>query len=283
MGKLILVLLLSFSAVFANIGTILVTKGKVEVKRVNEILLVTNGMKLFQKDEIVTQAKARVQIMLKDETIITIGPKSSFSFEEYSFDGTDKSKLTLRANRGFFRSVTGRIGKVAPERFKVKTASATIGIRGTDFSGDISVDREQFKCYSGGITVAYEGGLKEIDAGMMMEISSQKIEVKKISSQDKTSLDADVKKKTTKETKDKKTSAKVVKDTPVKVLTPDISNEVVEEKIESQDIVEDVLDVGKLTTEIYIVEELAVDVVKEDPIVEPFEITPSSEDRQILY
>lgn len=179
MGKLLLILLISVSA-WANIGTIMTIKGKAELNRSSKVLKAANGMKLLKGDELVTRSRSRVQVMLNDDTIVTVGANSSFKFENFNYDGTEKSEVSMRAKRGFFRSVTGKIGKVAPERFKVKTASATIGIRGTDFSGDIGINREFIKCYSGTIFVEYEGGLEDIEAGMMIELRDGTVHIKEI-------------------------------------------------------------------------------------------------------
>ena len=167
--KIFLFLIISLS-LWANIGNILALKGSVAVKRAGNTLDAKNGMELLKGDSIITQKRSRVQVMLKDDTVITIGASSSFSFEEYALDGKN-SKVTMRANRGFFRSVTGKIGKLAPERFKVKTSSATIGIRGTDFSGDILSGREIFKCYQGAIFIKFDGNTHDVVAGKMLELS----------------------------------------------------------------------------------------------------------------
>jgi len=175
--KIFLLLMLTLS-LWANMGNIMAMKGSADVKRGTTTLSATNGMELERGDTLITASKSRLQIMLQDETVITIGANSEFSFEEYLYDESKNSKLTMRAKRGFFRSVTGRIGKVAPERFKVKTASATIGIRGTDFSGDISEHSELFKCYQGEIYIEFEGNTRTLDAGMMAEIFKGKIDIK---------------------------------------------------------------------------------------------------------
>jgi len=176
--KIFLLLLMSLS-LWANIGNVMAIKGSADIERGGSTLNAANGMALEEGDTILTSTKSRVQVMLKDATVITIGASSSFSFVEYFYDESKKSKLTMRANRGFFRSVTGQIGKLAPERFKVKTVSATIGIRGTDFSGEIFGDREVFKCYEGAIFIEFDGNLQDLDAGMMAEILKDRYEVKK--------------------------------------------------------------------------------------------------------
>ena len=176
--KIFLLLLLKLS-LLASIGNIMAIKGSANIERGSQKIEATNGMELEKGDSILTMKKSRVQVMLKDETVVTIGASSSFSFLEYFYDESQKSKLTMQANRGFFRSVTGRIGKLAPERFKVKTASATIGIRGTDFSGNISANREVFKCYEGMIYVEFKGGSRDVSAGMMAEIFKGKLGVRR--------------------------------------------------------------------------------------------------------
>ncbi len=175
--KFLLLMVISLT-LWANIGNVMAIKGSADINRDSQRINATNGMVLLKGDEVLTSDKSRVQVMLKDSTIITIGASSSFSFEEFKFDGTQDSAISMRANRGFFRSVTGKIGKLAPERFKVKTASATIGIRGTDFSGEIFEGREVFKCYKGAIFIEFAGELNDIDAGMMMEILQNKFEIK---------------------------------------------------------------------------------------------------------
>ena len=179
--KIVILMLAMSLSLLANIGNVLALKGSADIQRSSGPLNVVVGMVLQEGDEIITSKKSRVQVMLKDETVITIGASSSFSFEEFTFDGSKNSKITMRANRGFFRSVTGKIAKVAPERFKVRTASATIGIRGTDFSGNIFGDREVFRCYKGAIFIEFDGGLHDIDAGMMMQILQDKYQIHEFS------------------------------------------------------------------------------------------------------
>jgi len=125
---------------------------------------------LLKGDKIITQNKTKVQIILNDDTTITIGSNSSFAFLDYTFDGTKNSSVSMKSTRGFFRSVTGQIGKLAPERFKVQTNLATIGIRGTDFSAQINENKALYRCYSGEIKVAFNGKERSIIEGEMLHL-----------------------------------------------------------------------------------------------------------------
>ncbi len=182
--KSILTVLLLTVTTFANIGTIMAISGNADIKRDAKMIHATNGMDIQEGDEIITQLKTKVQVMLNDDTAITIGPKSSFSFLEYTYDKSKNSRLSMKATRGFFRSVTGKIGKLAPERFKVKTNLATIGVRGTDFSALLRDTNAFYKCHSGEITVAFEDKIKAVSAGEQLQLSVEGGSIKQKRSKD---------------------------------------------------------------------------------------------------
>jgi len=177
MKKIFLILLLTATA-FANIGTVMAVNGQAQVKRAKKMLYVKNGMTLLKGDEIITKTKTKVQVILNDDTAITIGPNSSFHFIDYMFDGSKKSKISMQATRGFFRSVTGKIGKIAPERFKVKTNLATIGIRGTDFSVQLEKNKASYLCNSGEIKVSFNNKVRNILAGDMLRLHLDGLTIK---------------------------------------------------------------------------------------------------------
>ena len=184
MTKLILAIIMSAYS-FGNIGTIMALKGKAKIKRAIS-LKAKMGMKLLEGDVIMTSSLSKMQVILLDDTVITIGANSSFGFKEFKFDGTKNSKVTLNVNKGYFRTITGRAGKIAPDRFRVKTLNATIGVRGTDFGGYITKEKEIIQCYSGSIWVKLDkGGVKDVLSNMLIEINDHQVSVKKISSTNK--------------------------------------------------------------------------------------------------
>jgi hypothetical protein len=167
--KYIIFILLLSSHIFASIGHIMALKGTAIIERNNQKITATSGINIEEGDTVVTAKNTRTQIMLTDETVITIGSNSSFEFSKYFYDGTKKSNLSMKSSRGFFRSLTGHIGKLAPERFKIKTSSATIGIRGTDFSALQRNGIERFACYYGKIYVRFGNQTRNLKAGERFE------------------------------------------------------------------------------------------------------------------
>ena len=67
--------------------------------------------------------------------------------------------------KGVFRAITGKIAKLSPDKFKLKTRTVTIGIRGTIFSGDVQKKREEFFCEKGSIYVSSQGVSQDIAKG----------------------------------------------------------------------------------------------------------------------
>jgi len=87
----------------------------------------------------VETANGRMGITFIDETQIRLTENSRVLIDEFVFDpNPDKSKMALTFAKGTARFVTGKLNKVKKKNIKIRTNSATIGIRGTDFT--ITVD-----------------------------------------------------------------------------------------------------------------------------------------------
>ena len=105
------------------------------------------GSALYQGDTIRTASRSFAVLAFRDEGRVTVTPNSEFKIEEYRFkrDKPAESSSVMRLVRGGLRAVTGLIGRSRPNSYRVRTAVATIGIRGTGF--DLLCQDE---CVSGG-------------------------------------------------------------------------------------------------------------------------------------
>jgi len=175
-------LLLLSSFLWSGIGNVGALQGNVNMIRDIQTLKVKSGMELEVEDKVITKEKSRLQAILKDNTVVTIGPNSIFVFEAYKFGSKDDSHAEMRMERGFFRSITGQIGKLAPKRFNIKTVSTTIGIRGTDFSANVSDNKEIITCHKGSISVTVEKKIYVVDEGEQLILVKKS--VKKSNSDD---------------------------------------------------------------------------------------------------
>jgi hypothetical protein len=124
---------------YVQAGIVKVVSGNVQVLRRDQPSAARVGDRVFSGDRVVTAEGAAVGITLRDDTLLSLGPKSNFLLEQYSFDASSgEGNVAVRVVKGTLRYVTGLIGKHAPERQQVATPTATIGIRGTDFIVEVA-------------------------------------------------------------------------------------------------------------------------------------------------
>lgn len=117
-----------------TIGTIKTLKGEVIVTRGSATLPTTAGMRLMAADKVVTGASSSVGIAMQDSTLISLGAKSATQLNEFRYDPvTRDGNMLVSVLKGSLRFVTGLLGKHNPKAVGIRTPTATIGIRGTDF------------------------------------------------------------------------------------------------------------------------------------------------------
>jgi hypothetical protein len=90
---------------------------------------------LFEGDTVDTGTDGIAVLAFRDETRITLQPNTQFKIERHRYAEAEPAQDSslFRLIKGSLRTLTGLIGKRAPERMKLATPVATIGIRGTGF------------------------------------------------------------------------------------------------------------------------------------------------------
>ena len=97
---------------------------------------VASGEPIFLGDRVTTGAEGRLQIMLLDQTVFTIGPKAVIVIDEFVYDpNTSQGKVAASVLKGTFRFVTGKVSKRDPSKMVVKLPVGSIGVRGTSVAG----------------------------------------------------------------------------------------------------------------------------------------------------
>ena len=93
-------------------------------------------MPIYQGDSIETGPGAYVLLVFRDNARITLNASSQFSLVRYGYDlkpQAEPPSMFVELIKGGLRFATGLVGKVNPRLVKVKTATSTVGIRGTVF------------------------------------------------------------------------------------------------------------------------------------------------------
>ncbi|KJU82137.1 secreted protein containing FecR protein domain protein [Candidatus Magnetobacterium bavaricum] len=121
-----------------TIGSIKTIGGKASVIRGENVISAIVGTKVFKNDTLETGDDGAVGVILRDDTRLSLGPKSKIVFDDFVFSPNDhKYALVTRMTKGTATCVTGMIGKLSPKSVRFETPLATLGIRGTKFAVQI--------------------------------------------------------------------------------------------------------------------------------------------------
>ena len=136
MRKWILVAALAaaFPVAAADVGLVKVAKGNVQIQRGAVKMPATVGAGVQASDVIVTGADGSVGITFTDNSLVSVGPGSVFALDKYSFDTTThQGEFEGNLRQGRLAAISGKMVKQSPESMKIRTPSAIMGVRGTEF------------------------------------------------------------------------------------------------------------------------------------------------------
>ena len=137
MRVLLLALLLTLTdPSWAGIGTVSETKGTAcEVERNKKKMSGVKGAEIESMDTYTTGACVS-NITFKDDTKVKVTENSRLLIDDFVFDPkkSDAGKLALKVGMGTVRYASGQIAKNNPQQVNIKTPTATVAVRGTDFT-----------------------------------------------------------------------------------------------------------------------------------------------------
>jgi hypothetical protein len=137
MRVLLLALLLTVaSPSWAGIGTVSENKGTAcEVERNKKKMSGVKGAEIESMDTYTTGACVS-NITFKDDTKVKVTENSRLLIDDFVFDPnkSDAGKLAIRVGMGTVRYASGQIAKNNPQQVNIKTPTATVAVRGTDFT-----------------------------------------------------------------------------------------------------------------------------------------------------
>ena len=132
-------LLLVSSFVLAdNVGDITEHSGSAGITRQGDSFQTTLGLGVEMLDNIVT-ANGRIKMTFVDDTVLRLTEHTEVIIDEYYYDPNQKESARMAMNfvTGTARFATGSLGLVPKENIVIRTPTAVIGIRGTDFTTSV--------------------------------------------------------------------------------------------------------------------------------------------------
>ena len=111
------------------------SSGDATVTRGEKTLPAVPGLTLLVGDTLGTGRDGSLGVILRDDSSLSIGPSSRLVLRSFLFSPSEgQFDLVARITQGTMAYLSGLIGKLAPEKARFETPTATIGIRGTRFA-----------------------------------------------------------------------------------------------------------------------------------------------------
>lgn len=134
---LLAMLCLAWSAATWADGRITHLSGPVSIlKSDGKTVPATVGARVLSSETVITGEKGYLRMEMTDGAEMVLRPNSQLKIEEYRFDPAKPAddKSSFRMLKGGLRTITGLVGKRDnKDAYEMKTATATIGIRGTQY------------------------------------------------------------------------------------------------------------------------------------------------------
>ena len=121
----------------SRVGTVKHAEGAILMGRTPAQQAPRPGDGVRESERLSTGPDGAASILLKDGTVLTMGPNTTMDLSRFNFDSTtQKGHFVLDLLKGSVRVVTGLLARVNPDLFKVQTPTSVVGVRGTDFIVD---------------------------------------------------------------------------------------------------------------------------------------------------
>jgi hypothetical protein len=175
------ILFLSISQTsLAAVGKVTEQTGPTEIVRNKKSIPSSLNSGVEMNDTIVT-AKAKAKLTFEDNTTVNITEQSKLVIDDFVYDPKKGSgKIAMKVVLGTARYASGQIAKNNPQQVNVQTPTATVAVRGTDFS--MTVDElgrslvmllpscDKKGCVTGAIEVSTDAGSVFMDVAFQTTV-----------------------------------------------------------------------------------------------------------------
>jgi hypothetical protein len=175
LATVLTITLLLFSPInsIAGVGKVTEQTGPTEIVR-NKKSLSSSLNTAVEMNDTVSTARAKATLTFEDKTTVKLTEHSKMIIDDFVYDPKKGAgKLGMKMALGTARYASGQIAKNNPQQVAIKTPTASIAVRGTDFS--MTVDElgrslvvllpscDDKGCVTGAIEVSNFGGVVLLD------------------------------------------------------------------------------------------------------------------------
>jgi hypothetical protein len=122
-----------------SIGFVKNVSGQAFIGRQQKLIPARVNEKLLLSDALVTGADGSIGVIMQDDSVLSLGPKSRVNLTQFSFaPAENKLSFIAKVKRGTMVYLTGLMAKLDSKSVRIETPNAVCGVRGTQFA--IKVD-----------------------------------------------------------------------------------------------------------------------------------------------
>jgi hypothetical protein len=156
-SAILLAWLFAFNAYAADIaGTVSFVIGDAQVVQDGQMQKVARGQNVLVGQTLQTGDNGHIHLRMIDGAFVSLRPSSRMKIDDYKYDQATPSNNNIKFNveQGVVRSITGKAGEAAKDKYRMNTPLAAIGIRGTDFVVRVSQELTRVTVQSGAIVMS---------------------------------------------------------------------------------------------------------------------------------
>lgn len=157
-----------------SIGNVTFVTGNVNIVHADKTALPAVKNAARNEGDTVETNNGRLQLSLIDGGKVSLQPNTIYKINKYAFasgkeDGSEYAFTELL--KGGLRTVSGLIGHKNRDRYQLKTAVATIGIRGTEFTVNFNDNQLLMTTNFGSVDVCNAGGCLNAVTGQTISVA----------------------------------------------------------------------------------------------------------------
>ena len=149
----------------SKIGVIAALQGNVSIQsdiNMNKKMPGKVGDPINENEIVMTEDNSKAQILLKDQTTLSIGPNSEVVIDQFVLGaGSDKGTLSASFKKGLFKYTSGKIA-TDKGNVKIHVPNTVITVRGTEFLSNIKTDKTSVVLLSGAISLTSLNRVQEV-------------------------------------------------------------------------------------------------------------------------
>lgn len=128
------ILLTAVSLSAADVGSVRKVEGQSWIVRGDTQIPAEQGTRLLVNDVMKTGSDGAMGVILRDDTIIAMGPDSEMVLVEFVFQPeVNRFAMVTQMQKGTFSYLSGVMSTLSPESVRVETPAAMVAVNGTSF------------------------------------------------------------------------------------------------------------------------------------------------------